>query len=109
MATNWKKLYGPTLAVPTSAVVIYTAATQTAVIITKFTISNVTGTAALATISIGGVQVYQRSIPGYPVNGGITEVVELEGHELSAGDAITFTAGTASALAPYLSGVEYQP
>jgi len=109
MATNWKKLYGPTTAANTSANVIYTTPVQTSVVLTKVTISNISGTAALATLAINSIQLFQRSVPGYPTQGGVLEVTELEGHTLSATDTITFTAGTANVLALMISGVEYQP
>lgn len=111
-STLWKRLYGPVVAIDTSSHVLLTAAANTADVITKFTVSNVTGTAALATITItpsggAGFQVIQKVIPGFPTMGGVVEIVELEGHILNAGDALTFTAGTANALAPMISGVAY--
>lgn len=114
MSTNWKRIYGPIVAPDSSAHVIVTVNTGLVLVITKFSISNITTSAATATIAVtpsGGslVQVYQKVIPQYPVQGGIMEVAELEGAELNAGDTITFTDATGSALAPWISGVYYTP
>lgn len=111
-STNWKKLYGPIVAAGTGAVDLYTSPANVSTVITKFSISNVTGTAATGTITItpsGGAaaQVWNKVVPGYPTLGGVIEVAELEGQILAAGDKITFTAGTGNALAPMISGVQY--
>lgn len=113
-STLWKRLYGPLVAAGTGAVDILTAPANSAYVMTKFIVSNVTGTAALATISItpaGGAaaQIIQKVIPGYPTMGGVIEIVELEGQILNAGDKVTFTAGTANALSTMISGVQYNP
>ena len=113
MSTNWKRLYGPLAATDTSDHAIVTAATQTAIVLTKVTVSNITSTAALGTLSLnigaGAVIVWQRVVPGQNVQGGVLEVAELEGHTLNPGDILSFKAGTANALAPTASGVEYTP
>lgn len=114
MSTNWKRIYGPIVTPDSAAHVIVTVDPKLVLVITKFSISNVTTTAATATISItpaGGtlVQVYEKVIPGYPVQGGIMEVVELEGAELNAGDTITFTDSAGAVLVPWISGVYYTP
>ena len=112
MATNWQKLYGPIVLPDTNPHDIVTAPANVSYLLTKFTLSNVTTSAATLTISItpsGGAaaQFYQRTIPGYPTIGGIIEVSELEGQILSPGDKITVTAGTGNAIAPMASGVAY--
>tara|TARA_R110000868_G_scaffold140401_1_gene355947 strand:- start:418 stop:765 length:348 start_codon:yes stop_codon:yes gene_type:complete len=115
MSTNWKRLYGPTTATGTGAVAVLTSPANTAYVLTKLTVSNVTATAALATLSItpsggaGLVQVWQKTIPGYPTTGSTMEVAELEGQILGAGDILTFTSGTANALSLMVSGVAYTP
>ncbi len=111
-STLWKRLYGPIVAVTTGAVDILTAPANVSLVMTKFIVSNVTGTAALATIQItpsGGAaaQILQKVIPGYPTMGGVVEMVELEGQILAPGDKVTFTAGTGNALSPMISGVAY--
>ena len=111
-STNWKNLYPLTLATTTGAVAILTVPANQSNVITKFTISNITGTAALGTIAItpsGGTlrQVWSGNVPAAPTMGGVVEVVELEGQILSPGDVVTFTAGTANALCPMISGVAY--
>lgn len=111
-STNWKNLYGPILAAVNTAVDILTVPANQSNVITKFTVSNITTTAALGTLAItpaGGTlrQVWQKVIPGYPTMGGVIEVVELEGQILGPGDKVTFTAGTANALCPMISGVAY--
>lgn len=111
-STNWKNLYPLTLATTTGAVAILTVPANQSNVITKFTVSNITATAALGTLEItpsGGTkrQVWQKVIPGYPTMGGLIEVVELEGQILGPGDVVTFTAGTANALCPMISGVAY--
>ena len=114
MSTNWKRFYGPTVTPDSSAHVLLAAQTLLVGVITKFTISNITATAAAATIAItpsGGAlaQVYEKVIPGQPVQGGIMEVVELEGHELNPGDTLTFTDAAGGALVVWISGVYYTP
>ncbi len=114
MSTQWKKLYGPIVTPDSSAHIIYPVPANVSAVITKFSISNVTATAAVATIQITPaagtiVLVFERSVPGKPVNGGIMEVAELEGQILNAGDTITFTDATGAALAPWISGVLYTP
>lgn len=111
-STLWKRLYGPLVAVVNTAVDLFTVPVNTAYVMTKFIVSNVTGTAALATITItpaagAAAQVVEKVIPGFPTMGGVIEIVELEGQILNAGDKLTFTAGTANALSPMISGVVY--
>ncbi len=113
MSTNWKRLYGPTITPDSSAHVILSAGTI-GLVLTKFTVSNSTATAATCIIAItpsGGAlaQVYERAVPGFPVQGGIMEVVELEGHILNPGDTVTFTDATGTVLTPMISGVQYTP
>jgi len=114
MSTNWKRLYGPIVTPDNAAHVILTVPAQLAYVIGKFTISNNNAAAATATIGItpnGGAlaQVYEKVIPGFPVQGGIMEVVELEGAILNAGDTITFTDSAGGQLIPFISGVAYTP
>lgn len=111
-STNWKNLYPLTLATTTGAAAILTVPVNQSNVITKFTVSNITGTAALGIIEItpaGGTirQVWSKIVPGSPTMGGVIEVVELEGQILGPGDVVTFTAGTANALCPMISGVAY--
>lgn len=114
MSTNWTRLYGPIVAPDNAAHDILTAPVNVAYVLTKFTVSNVTASAATATITFtpfGGVaaQVVEKVIPGFPTVGGIVEIVELEGQIMNPGDKITFTDGTGASLAPMISGTAYTP
>ena len=112
MATQWKRQYGPIVTPDAAAHTLITVPANQSFVITKFTISNNSGSAAQATITVtpsGGAlaQVYKKIIPAAPVQGGVIEVVELEGQILGAADTLAFTDATGTVLIPYISGVAY--
>ena len=114
MSTNWKKQYGPIVSPDSSPHIILTVPAQLELVITKYTVSNNNAAAATLTISVtpsGGTlaQVYERVVPGFPVQGGIAEIVELEGQMLNAGDTITSTDSAGGQLVTWISGVLYTP
>ncbi len=112
-ATNWNRQYGPTVT-PDSAIHVILPAVTYKQILTKFTVSNVSGAVSTATVTItpsGGapVAVLVRQVPAQPTQGGIAELVELEGQILNAGDTLSFTDSAGAALAPMISIVQYVP
>jgi hypothetical protein len=113
MSTQWKRQYGPIVTPDANPHVIIPASTS-GFVIGKFAISNNSVSAATAVISVtpvGGAlaQVYRRDVPGYPIQGGCLEVVEIEGQTLNAGDTLTFQDLTGGVLIPFISGVAYTP
>lgn len=112
MATQWKRQYGPTVTPDAAAHTLITIGANQSFVITKFTVSNNSGSAATATIKVtpaGGAlsQIYSKVIPAAPVSGGVIEVVELEGQILGPADTLAFTDGTGGVLIPWISGVAY--
>lgn len=111
-STNLKNFYGPEKLPDTSDHDAVTVPANQSNLITKFTVNNITGTAAVFTATItpsGGsaVQVFQGTIPGAPITGSTIEVSALQGQTLDPGDVLTVNSGTANTLVVMISGIAY--
>lgn len=98
---------------PSSAGIVYIAPSSTTTIIDKFTATNVTGSAATLTVCIvpftSSASSSNTIVSSFSVAGNTTQdFSSLQNQILNAGDFISITAGTASALVTRGSGREIQ-
>jgi hypothetical protein len=100
MAVTAKRLYGNDNA-PNTLTTAYTVPASTTTVITCITLANKTASPATMIVKAAGVTV----IPTTSIDGGATVVIDLK-ITLSATETIQVQAGTASAIAVTISGVE---
>ncbi|MED0686547.1 hypothetical protein [Anoxybacillus ayderensis] len=99
MAATPKRLYKGTAGTTSSTA--YTVPANTTTIVKNIVLTNKTGSAATATITIAGIEI----VNNYSVNANDTVVIDLS-LVMQAAETITVLSGTASAINIYISGLE---